>query len=160
MKKVWTNYRSHLKLQVSYKVYLHPSSYKNYNFLKTTDPTAMAMAVAGATVSAQRVCSHHRSPWRLDSCCSIVLTNLKSSYIFKNQKNNIKNKNLFNLLCVRNFVGPHHCGPYSQPAWSSLDTFLPFICSNKNSLVFCLTEFVNFVNLVNKQVGPNLYVKK
>jgi hypothetical protein len=41
-----------------------------------------------------------------------------------------------------------------------LDTFLPFICGNKNSLVFCLTEFVNFVNLVNKQVGTNPHVKK
>jgi hypothetical protein len=41
-----------------------------------------------------------------------------------------------------------------------LDTFLPFICGDKNSLIFCLTEFVNFVNLVYKQVGHNLYVKK
>jgi hypothetical protein len=41
-----------------------------------------------------------------------------------------------------------------------MDTFLPFICGNKNSLVFCLTKFVNFVNPVNKQVGPNLYAKK
>jgi hypothetical protein len=48
------------------------------------------------SIRTERTVHNYRSPWRLDSGCSIVLTNLRSS-IFKKYKNNIKIKK--NLIC-------------------------------------------------------------
>jgi hypothetical protein len=70
---------------------------------------------------------NQRGPWRLDSGCSIVLTNLKSSYILKNQKKYIKNKKLFKLLYVRNFVGPGHILSMLHLAW--IPSFHSFVAT-------------------------------
>jgi hypothetical protein len=61
------SYRFRRNLQILYKVYLHPSSYKKVTIFENRQTLTWGTTVAGATVLRRGYCSHRCGPWWLDT---------------------------------------------------------------------------------------------